>query len=92
MLNGTLVVGRQRRGVVLAGSGALARAGSGDVLAGMAGALMAQLLSPYEAGVVAAHLHGRAGELGGIALTETCFTSADIPTFLPDAVREVLGG
>lgn len=88
----TVVAGNERRGVVLAGSGALARAGSGDVLAGMAGTLMAQGLPAYEAGMLAAHLHGRAGEFGSASLTETCFTSADIATFLPDAVRELVGG
>ncbi|MDO8879284.1 MAG: NAD(P)H-hydrate dehydratase [Coriobacteriia bacterium] len=88
----TIVAGQGRPGIVLAGSGALARAGSGDVLAGMAGTLMAQGLPAYEAGMLAAHLHGRAGEIGAAALTETCFTSADIATFLPEAVRELIGG
>jgi NAD(P)H-hydrate epimerase len=88
----TIVAGHERPGIVLAGCGALARAGSGDVLAGMAGTLMAQGLPAYEAGMLAAHLHGRAGEIGAAALTGTCFTSADITTFLPEAVRELLGG
>lgn len=40
----------------------LATAGSGDVLAGIAGALLAGGLDPLAAGSVAAHVHGRAGE------------------------------
>jgi hydroxyethylthiazole kinase-like uncharacterized protein yjeF len=47
------------------GTTALASAGSGDVLAGVVGALLAQGLDPLDAGSVGAHLHGRAGALAG---------------------------
>lgn len=47
------------------GTSALASAGSGDVLAGVVGALLAQGLDPLDAGSVGAHLHGRAGALAG---------------------------
>ena len=43
------------------GTGWLATAGSGDVLSGLAGALLAQGLAPPEAAAVAAYLHGMAG-------------------------------
>ena len=43
------------------GSPALATAGSGDVLSGACGALLAQGLDPLDAGSVGAHVHGRAG-------------------------------
>ena len=39
----------------------LATAGSGDVLSGLAGALLAQGLPPAQAGLAAAYLHGMAG-------------------------------
>lgn len=42
----------------------LATAGSGDVLAGLAGTLLASGLSPVDAGSVAALVHGLAGEAG----------------------------
>jgi hydroxyethylthiazole kinase-like uncharacterized protein yjeF len=41
----------------------LATAGSGDVLSGLAGALLAQGLAPAEAGLAAAYLHGLAARL-----------------------------
>ena len=44
------------------GSSWLATAGSGDVLSGIIGSLLATGLSAWEAAAVAAHLHGRAGE------------------------------
>lgn len=45
------------------GTSWLATAGSGDVLSGLAGALLAQGLAPPEAAAVAAYLHGMAGRL-----------------------------
>ncbi len=81
-----------RRALVLAGNAGLARAGSGDVLTGMLGGLLGRGVDPFDAALLAAHLHGRAAELGCARLTEMCFTSADIATFLPDAVREVERG
>jgi hydroxyethylthiazole kinase-like uncharacterized protein yjeF len=44
------------------GCSALATAGSGDVLAGVAGALLARGLTARDAARVAAHVHGLAGE------------------------------
>jgi ADP-dependent NAD(P)H-hydrate dehydratase / NAD(P)H-hydrate epimerase len=45
------------------GTSWLATAGSGDVLSGLAGALLAQGLLPPEAAIAAAYLHGIAGRL-----------------------------
>jgi hypothetical protein len=45
------------------GTAALATAGSGDVLAGLVGGLLAAGLEIPEAGAVGAHLHGVAGRL-----------------------------
>jgi hydroxyethylthiazole kinase-like uncharacterized protein yjeF len=45
------------------GTAWLATAGSGDVLSGLAGALLAQGLAPAQAGLAAAYLHGLAGRL-----------------------------
>ena len=54
-----------REAVILAGSPALATAGSGDVLTGIIGALLANGLAPFEAASAGAACHGRAGELAG---------------------------
>jgi NAD(P)H-hydrate repair Nnr-like enzyme with NAD(P)H-hydrate dehydratase domain len=74
------------------GTPRLATAGSGDVLAGLAGALLAGGKSAAEAGAVAAYLHGVAARLasqsegaGGSAPV----TAMDVAACLPAAWREV---
>jgi hydroxyethylthiazole kinase-like uncharacterized protein yjeF len=59
--------GRAAGPVVVNGTGTpwLASAGSGDVLSGVAGALLATGLAPREAGAVASHVHGLAGQRRG---------------------------
>jgi len=59
----------------------LATAGSGDVLAGMIGGLMAQHTSPLEAAAMAAWLHGDAAFRFGPGLI-----SEDLPDLLPSVL------
>lgn len=65
----------------------LATAGSGDVLAGIAGALLAAGLSPLDAGTLAVGVHGAAGQLasGGGPVSASGVLEA-----VPDAVRRLL--
>lgn len=44
------------------GNSAMAKAGSGDVLAGVIGALLAQGMNPWDGAVFGAYLHGLAGD------------------------------
>ncbi|MGC8480600.1 MAG: NAD(P)H-hydrate dehydratase [Acidimicrobiales bacterium] len=46
--------------IIVSGSAALSFAGSGDVLSGVIGGLLARGLAPFEAASIGAHLHGRA--------------------------------
>jgi len=69
------------------GSSALAVAGTGDVLAGVIGALIAQGLDAFDAASIGAWLHGRAGERAGEDLTEVAVTASDVIARLTDAVR-----
>ncbi len=87
---GTIVSGEGRSVIVTSGSPALATAGTGDVLAGMIGALLAQGLSPFQAGALGAYVHGRAGEAAASELTTMCMNAEDLPDFLPVAVGEIL--
>lgn len=49
--------------VATAGDARLATAGTGDVLSGIIGGLLAQGVPPFEAAVAGAHVHGRAADL-----------------------------
>jgi hydroxyethylthiazole kinase-like uncharacterized protein yjeF len=66
----------------------LATAGTGDVLSGIAGAVLATGLSAAEAGAVAAHLHGRTGQL---AAQRGPLIAGDLVRRLPEAVGRVRG-
>jgi len=73
--SGAVVIAKSHRSVIAAPDGEawvipvgdhhLAGGGSGDVLSGLSGAFLAQGLEGERAAIVAAYLHGRAGELGG---------------------------
>jgi len=62
----------------------LASGGSGDVLSGTIGALLAQGLEPLRAALVGCWLHGRAGEIGG-ELFPAAVPASELPTLLADA-------
>jgi ADP-dependent NAD(P)H-hydrate dehydratase / NAD(P)H-hydrate epimerase len=70
------------------GSAALATAGSGDVLAGLLGSLLAGGLKPERAAVAAAYVHGLAGRR---AATQGPVTSADVARALRPVLAELLG-
>lgn len=88
---GTIIASGGRVVVTRAGNPGMATAGSGDVLSGMIGTLLAQGLGPLEAGALGAYLHARAGDLAAADLTEICLTAKDLPAYVPAAVKELLG-
>ncbi|GAA2249190.1 bifunctional ADP-dependent NAD(P)H-hydrate dehydratase/NAD(P)H-hydrate epimerase [Streptomyces amakusaensis] len=65
----------------------LATAGSGDVLSGLAGSLLAAGLSPYDAGTAAAYLHGLAARIA--AARGVPLTSSEVARALPAAWHDV---
>jgi ADP-dependent NAD(P)H-hydrate dehydratase / NAD(P)H-hydrate epimerase len=71
------------------GSSWLATAGSGDVLSGLAGSLLAQGLAPAPAAAAAAFLHGLAGRL---AADDAPIGASDLVTAIPAAIRAATGG
>jgi ADP-dependent NAD(P)H-hydrate dehydratase / NAD(P)H-hydrate epimerase len=70
------------------GTPALATGGSGDVLAGLIGSLLAAGLEPAKAAVAGAFVHGLAGRLA--ASGGRPVTSADVAAALPAAIASLL--
>jgi NAD(P)H-hydrate epimerase len=72
------------------GNPGMATAGTGDVLAGLIGALLARE-DPWLATVAAVFLHGRAGDLAAARRAQSSMLAGDLIDELPDAVVS-LGG
>jgi NAD(P)H-hydrate epimerase len=88
----TMVAEGERVAVNSTGNVALASAGTGDVLSGVIGALLARGMDPYEASRAGAWVHGRAAELW---IEETgwpaeSMIATDLLDYLPIAVGELL--
>ncbi len=67
------------------GTPALATGGSGDVLAGMVGTLLAQTLDPFASACASAWIHGRAAELATGERNSRGTTLDDVLRMLPEA-------
>lgn len=76
-----------RAAINTTGGPALATAGSGDVLAGLVGGLLAQGMPAFEASCAAVWIHGRAGERLGLGLI-----ADDLPEAVPPLLREEFPG
>ncbi len=70
------------------GNSGLARGGSGDILAGMIGSLVAQGLSAEDAAICGVWLHGRAAERCSARRSQTCMLPHDIFEDLGIMMRE----
>lgn len=70
------------------GSSGLARAGSGDVLAGLMGAMAARGLPPLAAAACGLYLHGRAAQLAEERYTKEAMLPSDLAPLLTHVFRE----
>ncbi len=70
------------------GSPTMTVGGTGDVLAGIAGALMARGINPFEAGQSAALINGLAGERAAKILGESAMAT-DLVEAIPDVLKKV---
>ncbi len=71
------------------GNPGMSKGGSGDVLAGMVGALLAQGFAPADAAKCAVYLHGWAGDLAAAALSQTAMLPTDLIESLPACFIEI---
>ncbi len=72
------------------GNSALAKAGSGDVLTGIAAGFMAQGLSPLDSALCSVFIHGLSGDFASYDLTEYCVLASDVIDYIPVAISEIL--
>lgn len=72
------------------GNSALAKAGSGDVLAGMIAGLLAQKCEPFYAAKLGVYLHGLCGDLAKNDLTEYGVLAHDQIRYISNAVKTIL--
>ena len=86
---GTLITDGRREARNASGNPGMATAGTGDVLTGVAAALLAQGMPPFEAARLAAWVHGRAGDEAAADLGEVSMTARDLLDRLHVAFREI---
>lgn len=69
----------------------MARGGSGDILSGILGALLAETSSraPAESALAASEIHGLAGEKAQAKYGSRGMNSRDILEFLPEVFQEI---
>ena len=84
----TVVTDGSRVYVNNTGDSSLSKAGTGDVLSGMLGTLLAQAMDRFDAACAAVYLHGLAGEIAGRKLGKRCVLAMEVIDSLPQAVAE----
>jgi NAD(P)H-hydrate epimerase len=72
----------------MTGTTALATAGTGDVLSGLIGAMIARGVEPLEAAALGAHVHGRAGSRGRVE----GLVAGDLPDLVSDVLSAARAG
>jgi len=94
---GTLVCAEKRILQNTTGGPALAKGGSGDVLAGLCAGFLAQAglargftaETAFTSAALAVYLHGLCGDLAAKQFTERCVLAGELLDFLPAAIRSV---
>lgn len=83
----TIVTDGKQSYVNKTGNPGMATGGTGDVLAGVIGALIGQKLSPYDAACLGVQAHGKAGDLAARKVGQASLMATDLLAALPDAFR-----
>ena len=72
------------------GNPGMATGGSGDVLTGIIAGLAAQNISPKNASIAGAYIHGYSGDIFSEVETQTSLIAGDLLRNLPNALKQVL--
>lgn len=73
-----------------AANSGLAKGGSGDVLSGLIGSLLAQGYPAEEAAVIGVYIHGRAGHLAAAELTEYAMQPSDLVSYFSKVFKRII--
>ena len=71
------------------GNPGMATGGTGDVLSGILGSLLARRLEPWTAVTAGVYLHGLAGDVAALRLGQESLLAGDLVDALPEAIRSV---
>ncbi len=74
----------------MTGNPGMATAGSGDVLTGMIGAMLARGLDPLTSSLASVYLHGAAGDHAADRVTEHSLTATDLLDNIGPALKNIL--
>ena len=85
---GTIVTDGQEVYINSSGSSALAKAGSGDVLAGLLSSLTASVKCPLSSAVLAVYFHGAAADTASDKLSSYGVTPSDLPLTVAKVIAE----
>lgn len=85
---GTIIASPEGRMMInRTGNSGMATGGSGDVLAGMTGSLLAQGANPFAAAAAAVYLHGLAGDIAAEKLGRISMLPTDLINEIPHAYK-----
>ncbi len=89
--NPTLVASPEYPRIIVnaTGNDGMAKAGSGDVLAGLIGGLLAQGVNPFNAARLGVYIHGLAGDRAADFMGHRSIMPTDISQFIPRVIREL---
>jgi NAD(P)H-hydrate epimerase len=82
----TVVTDARRVYVNNTGNSTLSKAGTGDVLSGILGTLLAQGIGGFDSACLAVYLHGRAGEIAGERVGMRSALAREVVDAIPSAV------
>ena len=85
----TVIQNRETSYISASGTPGMATGGSGDVLTGIIGSLLAGGTDPETAAWAGSELHGRCGELAEQTINPVSMTAADLIDALPAAISEL---
>ncbi|MDE6797932.1 MAG: NAD(P)H-hydrate dehydratase [Ruminococcus sp.] len=86
---GTIIAEKGRMAINPTGNAGMSRGGSGDILAGMIGAVAGQGYSAFDSACAGVYLHGLAGDIASLKYTREAMLPRDILNCLSDSFRKI---